>query len=835
MKIKYEIADMCKHCIKRHLKQKGKWEVECIPVPKEMDATNSKNIPFYPIQKILNPQTYSLLSEEQKTDLQLHFNKLLWAKEFLGWTPTNMNREGFYQYYQKEFLLCSAKNRVMRFGRRLGKCVADDSLILTSTRGLVKAKNLKITDRLVTFDEKTGKMYYTKEWHIEDNGYKKCLKLVTESGKEDIVTTNHPYYSKEKTWVTASELKIGDKIATPVYYHKLNTDRFNENPILYAFLGQKAAKNESISYHIFKTSIGNISSYVDALLQEKQTFSNWFFVQQLKHLMQRIGLKYKIVSVGRKYRIEIYGLHNTNEEYVFEKIAKIEPVGNQHTLAITIPKTHTFITNDIITHNTEVMSVDAIHYAINNPGSRIMIIGPFLNLITEIFDRLENLLSSSNSAFAGEYSRKKTPFEKITLKNGSVIKGFTTSTDGNSIRGQSADRIYLDEAAYLPEEAFKAFMAFKMDNQDVSFSAASTPNSLETKFKDWCKSDASWKDFHYPSSVLPNFAERDEKELRASLTEIGYLTEVEAEFVEGSDRVFKTEDLKKASSEYDYVDFRAELQNPTAWKIAIGTDYNSFKNGVQICVLGLSPFIAGTKPFKILKTVSLTKESTNGITKDLQTETVETIIQLFNDFEADYVYSDEGYGGMQNEMLSKYFFEIGKQNVFKAVDFNAAYPVTDFHTGNTINKRKKVMMVTFLQRRFEQGEITISTKMEKPEQNGSLYHQLLYYHIDRWDNKGQPIFAGADHKIDALMLANFAMIENLNELFNPTTGTFAVAISNTQSYLNAGVTPPPELYGKNMEIGVNSLSGVKLTTTMSVAKRRYDIGGSSNGGFFDSI
>lgn len=41
-------------------------------------------------------------------------------------------------------------------------------------------------------------MYYTKEWHIEDNGYKKCLKLVTESGKEDIVTTNHPYYSKEK-------------------------------------------------------------------------------------------------------------------------------------------------------------------------------------------------------------------------------------------------------------------------------------------------------------------------------------------------------------------------------------------------------------------------------------------------------------------------------------------------------------------------------------------------------------------------------------------------------------------------------------------------------------
>ena len=218
---------------------------------------------------------------------------------------------------------------------------------------------------------------------------------------------------------------------------------------------------------------------------------------------------------------------------------------------------------------TEVMTVDMLHFGTMNEGAKILVIGPFQSLIDEIFDRLDTLLSGKDSIFKNKFSRKKQPCE-ITLENGTKIKGFTTGTDGNSIRGQSADRVYLDEAAYIPVEAFKAVMAFKLDNPNVSFNAASTPSALETNFKTWCLSDPAWRQLYYPSTILPNFHEKDEPELRNSLTEDGYQLEVEAKFIEGSARVFKSHNIQAAKQKYKYINSREELEDPNDWYITIG-------------------------------------------------------------------------------------------------------------------------------------------------------------------------------------------------------------------------------------------------------------------------
>lgn len=338
MALPYEISDICKACIKRHLKSKKEFKIKCIPIPKEMDEEDN---PIYPIDKVIGLENYINLSEDVKIEMQLEKNKLLWAKECLGWTPFNSERN-FYQFYQKEFLLCTAKNKVMRFGRRLGK--------------------------------------------------------------------------------------------------------------------------------------------------------------------------------------------------------------------------------------TEIMSIEILHRACHSSNSDkgIIIIGPFQNLITEIFDRLEKLLTGKNSIYANQYTRKRQPYELITLSNGIQIKGFTTGTDGNSVRGQSTQAVYLDECAYIPQEAFKAIMAWKLDNPNVPFRAASTPSAVETNFKKWCMEDPSWKDYWYPSSILPNFAENDEQELRNSLTVDGYQLEVEAKFIEGSSRVFKSHNINNAKEKYNYINSRQELENPNDWYITIG-------------------------------------------------------------------------------------------------------------------------------------------------------------------------------------------------------------------------------------------------------------------------
>lgn len=544
MSLPYEISDVCKECIKRHLKNKKEFKIKCIPIPKEMDSENS---PIYPIEKLIGKENYEQLTDDVKIEMQLNKNKLLWAKECLGWSPYNADRK-FFQYYQKEFLLCTARNKVMRFGRRLGK--------------------------------------------------------------------------------------------------------------------------------------------------------------------------------------------------------------------------------------TEGMAIEILHRGCQAPegDKAIVVVGPFQNLITEIFDRLEKLLSGENSIYKGKYYRKKQPFEEITLFNGIKIKGFTTGVDGNSIRGQSTQAVYLDECAYIPEEAFKTIMAFKLDNPNVPFRAASTPSMIETNFKKWCLTDTAWKDYWYPSSILPNFHERDEQELRNSLTVDGYELEVEAKFIEGSARVFKSHNIAAAKSKYSYINSRNELPNPNDWYITIGCDWNEMKSGIQIIVLGFNYRSGGKKPFKVLNRISMHGDFSGDRMKNLQTAGVEKIKELHENFKADYVYVDQGHGSMQTETLSEYFYRRNEILKFKAVDFSSNYDIEDIYTGEIKHKRRKVMMVYFLQKRFELEEIMISEIEEQGK--GSLMDQLTLYNIVRYDSKGQPIFEGEDHILDALMLATFAFIENYDSIFDRRTGNFAVGFSN---------------------------------------------------------
>lgn len=945
MALPYEICDMCKKCIKDHIALKKEFKVSCKPVPKELMDSNN---PIYPLEKIIGIEEYNKLEPETKVDIQLRMNKLLWAKEYLGWSTYNSERK-YDQFYQREMLNCNAKLRTMRLGRRMGKCNSFDSIIITANRGPITFEELNKEDSIITFDVKTGKLIETKEFKKKENGYKDTIELTLRSGKQDIVTLNHPYlvFSNGKLdWKESGDLKIGDRIAIPKSYDKTfeKYESQENNRSLYRILGylisdggtnyknhvrftnfdkklvedinmcldeygcrlneyttgnfsivNKVKSNvnkinriikenkmdclaidKKIPEIIYTSSIYNIKEFISAMWDcdgwvDNQGLgycsSSKDLIIGLKHLLLRIGIQstykkkkvkyndgYKytyqllisnynnlvkfdnainLVQKGEKLKklissykngateltatlpIEIVeyikkqikiknlseskiGIRLRNEyspsidkvkkinEYLkddeikfilesdllFDEIKEIKKTGVKKTYSISVPSSRTFITNDIITHNTEVVTVDSLHYAQNNPGKTVMIIGPFQNLIDEIFDRIASLLDSEQSAFSEGYDRKRQP-NVIRLPNGSQIKGFTTGLNGDSIRGQSADRIYFDEAAYIPPTAFRSVMALLMDNPSVSITATSTPSALQTNFKKWCLEDPDWRQFHYQSTLFPYFHEI-EHTLKATYTGDDYNLEVLAEFIEGSSRVFKSHNIATASKVYNYVNRFSELEgeNRRDWIITIGVDYNEFKNGFQLVVLGFNKV---NRYFKILNRISLHNETYGeDPNKNLQITGVETIKEQYHNFDADFVYVDQGHGSMQNEVLSKYFFEIGKSHVFKGVDFASNYEYEDIYTGEIKQKRKKVMMVYFLQKRFELGEITISENEEK--EKGLMLSQLNEYRVDRYDAKDQPIFAGADHILDGLMLANFAIIENFEALFDRKTGLYVGTI-----------------------------------------------------------
>ena len=122
------VADFCKKCQKSHIRSKGypvdkknntikKWPVECKGIQKDFfdsckfnEETGEVEIGYYDLLEDLTEDEYNNLPPEEKIRLQYSNNPLLFAKNELGWTPYNPNRK-FYQFYQKEFLLCTAKNK----------------------------------------------------------------------------------------------------------------------------------------------------------------------------------------------------------------------------------------------------------------------------------------------------------------------------------------------------------------------------------------------------------------------------------------------------------------------------------------------------------------------------------------------------------------------------------------------------------------------------------------------------------------------------------------------------------------------------------------------------
>lgn len=202
-------------------------------------------------------------------------------------------------------------------------------------------------------------------------------------------------------------------------------------------------------------------------------------------------------------------------------------------------------------------------------------------------------------------------------------------------------------------------------------------------------------------------------------------------------------------------------------------DWNSWKNGITVCVLGYNIV---TKKLRVLNTKIIRKateeDEENGM-KHLQTAGLTKILETFVNFKSKAVYVDEGYGGYQCEYLEKYFFDIGSPEVFKKINFGASLKQINAYTGETISKRLKGVLVYSLQQQFEKSRIELSPIEEGNIENidarfeDKIVYQLQFYAVDHYDGKDNPVFVNkGDHMLDALMLANYAFIDKIEKSIN---------------------------------------------------------------------
>lgn len=156
--------------------------------------------------------------------LQIIRDPVKWAEHHLGEKP---------RWYQEQILRHPHHRKVLRCGRRIGKCIEENQRIMNPVTGeyktvreLFEGQVEGVKPSLMTLNEEY-KLERSEAFFIEDNGAKETFAVMTKHGAEVILTGNHPVLTVDG-WVEVDALKVGQFIATPKTLNHFGTREMDE-------------------------------------------------------------------------------------------------------------------------------------------------------------------------------------------------------------------------------------------------------------------------------------------------------------------------------------------------------------------------------------------------------------------------------------------------------------------------------------------------------------------------------------------------------------------------------------------------------------------------------
>ena len=446
-------------------------------------------------------------------------------------------------------------------------------------------------------------------------------------------------------------------------------------------------------------------------------------------------------------------------------------------------------------------------------GPSIMVITPYQAQLTAIFEEMEKLVKRNISlkkevtSGTGDSLYVKTPTFKMEFSNGGIIQGFVSGiglrsdgSGGGTMRGQSADLVYMDEMDMIPEDILdKVIAPILATTPDTKLIATSTPIGKRGKFYEWCLERSDFKADYLPSSVIPHWESIKEEILRDS-TEHGFLTEYMAVFVDDKDGLFKRHWVKASQQDYSYdktqvpgyVEDKLGFKKSNRRVTCIGIDWN--KNaGTEFYVIGFYP-----SENKWVALDAINVASSEFSAKRWMRE----LVELNYKWSADYIYADEGYGHTIIEDLKYYSYQLrGKPNrdkveeaalniadILVSFNFSSNVVLKDPMTNKDIKKLGKNFLVENAVRIIQEGHFYF------PIEDTVLESQFFNYKIlKRNSATNKPVYGKVnddigDHRLDAFMLAlgGIVLEESVysGKQLMPSKPTFHKEVFSKQENLN---------------------------------------------------
>lgn len=196
---------------------------------------------------------------------------------------------------------------------------------------------------------------------------------------------------------------------------------------------------------------------------------------------------------------------------------------------------------------TEAAAMDAATFALRRPGSTQIIVAPTYDQSRLIFNAVERfVLTSPITRNLAKITR--TPYPRLTL-GGSVIMARTADEDGRNLRGHSADRVIIDEAAYVRDSVVTEVIAPMLADRNGSLVMISTPfgkNHFYRSFQKGRHEKGQCASFSFPSWSNPHISREYIEAQRAEISPRQFSVEYEAQFIDDASCIFPLEDIENA-------------------------------------------------------------------------------------------------------------------------------------------------------------------------------------------------------------------------------------------------------------------------------------------------
>lgn len=415
-------------------------------------------------------------------------------------------------------------------------------------------------------------------------------------------------------------------------------------------------------------------------------------------------------------------------------------------------------------------------------GHRALLVSPFQSQTEEVIDNIKKLCSTFEDDPIE--SSKASPIHVIKFKNGSILKGFTAATNGDSIRGQPADSIWLDELDDIPAKAITSISGIFMDNTDVEIWRSGTPKGELNLFS--ASTDSQTKEFHYPSFVIPHYSDEIDRQIRADMDEVGYIQEAMALYGINVTGIFQLPLLARAQAKPKSISALDVMESRNSFIVILGVDWNHDQVGTRIVV---TAYDKNDPQFYIIDKERVAVE---GWTQQIA---IDKIITLNRKYNCDHIFVDQGFGATQIGDL-RLFGEMQIGKVMKGhpdlklidvqgVDFGSSVDIKDATSGETFKQGLKQFAVQNTVLILEKDLLSLDS-----EGDADIIKQMKNY-IQKSRNQGRVTYGYiskkiGDHDLDALMISLYGFKKLYSSVLGGAFESAMLRFGTYNSYNNLG-------------------------------------------------